>query len=294
MHLGRQHANYGRGEHTIELGIADEPEAIAARLMEQLRSKQCDPPKLPQVGLELMELARRPDVDFRQFSAVIEKDPLLAAKVLRIAQSPAYATSVPLKTLPQALSRLGLGTVADIVLEASMNLTLFRAPGLDEVMNELRRHSTATAYIARIISAHTRFDDDYAFLCGLLHDIGIVAGIIVLTRSGETLPPYDTKLKPALVRIHERAAAALAEEWKLAPEVGWVISHHHQLRFKGRIHGVAAAVALADYLAGQLGMGARHHSPTTLLVEARAALRLEGPVLDRIRAEAQEAIAGIE
>ena len=290
---GRRAHNYGKGEHTIELGLAADPQEIGRRLMAQFRQKGYEPPKLPRIGLELMELSRRPEVDFNVVSQLLEKDPLLAARVLRIAQSPAYATAVAAKTLPQALGRLGLRTVADIVLEASMNLTVFRAPGFEDAMDRLRRHSTATAYVARIVARHTPHDGEHAFLCGLLHDIGIVACLIALAQSGEDVPTYK-ELKPALVRVHERAAEALAKLWELPPEVAWVIGNHHQIVIGGRVHPVAAIVSLAAHLAGQLGFGSGHQTPTPRLLQARESLGLQGAALDRIREEAEGAVAGIE
>jgi HD-like signal output (HDOD) protein len=295
MRASRGGINHGKGEHGIRLAPEQAPSDASRRLLALFQSPAYEPPKLPRVAIELLELSRRSDVDTAHVAALIEKDPMLAAKVLSYAQSPAYATSMPLRSLQQALARLGLRTVADMVLEASMNMTVFRARGFEEPMEKLRRHSTATAYIARIIGRYTPHDDDYAFLCGLMHDVGLVAAMIALApgrREGK-VPGYDV-LAPTLVAVHEEASGLLAKHWKLPVEVQWVLGHHHHVQIQGRPHPIAAVVALADNLAARFGFGDDHRTKPEILRMARKTLGLEGAVVPLILELAEEAVAGLK
>jgi HD-like signal output (HDOD) protein len=151
---------------------------VHVRLLRLFASPSYQPPKLPQVALEIMELSQRPEVSFDEVSAVLEKDPLLAAKVLSIAQSAVYAPRSPILSLRQATIRLGLKTLRDLVLEAAVSMRVFRAPGYGEAMERLSRHSTATAYLLRALCRRTGIDAEYAFLCGLLHDVGLAACLL--------------------------------------------------------------------------------------------------------------------
>ena len=153
-----------------------------------------------------MQLARRPDVTFPMVAALLQKEPLLATQVLRIAQSPVYRRAEPVRSLEQAASLLGLRALADLFLQASLTARVFRAPAYEGTMNRLRDHAVATAITARLVCRETAFSDDYAFLCGLLHDVGTAACIIVLADSaarGKTDPLPLHLVWPVINGMHE-------------------------------------------------------------------------------------------
>jgi HD-like signal output (HDOD) protein len=64
---------------------------VHVRLLRLFASPSYRPPLLPAVALEIMQLSRRPSATFEEVVAILEHDPILAAKVLSIAQSVFYA-----------------------------------------------------------------------------------------------------------------------------------------------------------------------------------------------------------
>src|SRR5690349_20922299 len=82
------------------------PEELKQRLLGLFRSPNYHPPVLPAVALALTELSRRPNVAFTDVIATLERDPIIAAEVLRVAQSPFYSSRTPIKSLHEALNRL--------------------------------------------------------------------------------------------------------------------------------------------------------------------------------------------
>ena len=167
-------------EASLSLGGLDRFDVVA-HLQRTFSSPSYKPPMLPQVAVELLQLAQQPDVDFEDAVALLEKDPVLATRVLSIAQSATYASRSPISTLHQATVRLGLKTMRDVVLEAALNLKVFRVPGFEAAMERLARHSTATAHIMRAICRRTRVETEFAFLCGLIHDVGFAASLLALS-----------------------------------------------------------------------------------------------------------------
>ena len=85
------------------------------------------PPVLPTVAFEIHELTRHPDADFVRIQRLLEKDAVLAAKVLQMAQSPVYARGTPVQSLRDAVSRIGLDRIRDAVWEVAVGLRVFRA-----------------------------------------------------------------------------------------------------------------------------------------------------------------------
>jgi HD-like signal output (HDOD) protein len=214
------------------------------------------PPVLPKVGLELITLSRSANVEIGQIVHLLEQDALIAAAVLRQAQSAYYARGIPIRSLHEAIVRLGLDTISDLFLAQSMAMRVFRANGYEEPMERLRAHGTATAHIARFVCRETAIYDEYAFLCGLLHDVGMAASLIVLAsgRVRANVPSFE-KAWPAVCDAHEEAGAALCTLWKLPADVAYVVGAHHQPRPGHPVHPLAAVVRIAESIASELGFG---------------------------------------
>jgi HD-like signal output (HDOD) protein len=271
------------------------------RLLRLFASPSYRPPVLPAVAIDILRLSQRQTVDFDEVVAVLERDPILAAKVLSIAQSAFYAALSPIMSLKQATVRLGMKTVRDLVLEAAMKLRVFRAPGYDAVMERLARHSTTTAYLIRALCRKTAIQADYAFLCGLLHDVGIAACLLALSDEprGGTIP-FET-LGSVLHEVHENASGLVTRLWGLPSEIQRVAGSHHHLELGGRPHPVNAALIVAEGFANELGAGMTPAEAVTwndkldssspdLFASACTALGLDDEGLASARAEAAEIV----
>jgi HD-like signal output (HDOD) protein len=169
---------------------------------------------------------------------------------------------------------------------------VFRAPGYAEPMAELRRHSAFTAEAARLISRSTCGLDSFAFLCGLLHDVGIAACILALSGPLRALAPQGfARAWPCVRDIHESCSEVLAKIWGLPPDVALVLRLHHEPRMDGRMHPLAAVVKLADCYAAQLGFGFMTDAETDSLPQMAAALGLSGAVLEHLGDSLEELAA---
>jgi HD-like signal output (HDOD) protein len=251
----RQRENYGNGSHAIETNELDLSSTLAERIRKQFASPAYQPPALPVVATKLLELSREADVDFRRICAVLEQDPMLTGKVMARAQSAVYAGATPTRTLHDALVRLGLATIRNLVLEMAFNLTVFRAPSFEKPMEALRAHSLAVAYAARLVARHTAVDAEYAFLCGLLHDVGISAALILLGTEPAATRPSVAQIWTSLPWIHEDLSGQVTKLWKLPPEVQLIVGQHHRIHSGGFAHPAIATLRLAEGLAEELDLG---------------------------------------
>lgn len=297
----KQRADYGRGEYQIEaLDFLLGPDAMTQHLRRTLASPSYRPPLLPSIALELMKLTRQPGVSLAEVRQLLERDPLLAAKVLQLAQSALYARGAPVRSLHEAINRLGLRTLADLFLQTVLSMRVFRAEGYDAPMASLLRHSMLTAHVARLACRMTSLPDEYAFICGLLHDAGMAAGLLIFADSagsraardgerGKPAPPSYDEVAAALYAVHEEASAILAEAWQLTPDIRIVIGSHHHLRSSGdRVHPLAAVVCVADFIASQAGAGMGSESDAAQAELAGKELRFTRSNLDELAARARE------
>lgn len=213
-------------------------------------------PMLPEVASEAVALANDPSVAMNRLERVIVRDPVLAARVLAVASSPAYG-GVQLRTLGAALQRLGTGTVRDILYQGVMECHVFR--GSDERAARVERdHAVAVGRLAKALGRLRGAENELAFLCGLLHDIGNVA-----LRSLQGHPALAGLERPDVLRVfelaHTAAGARMAMAWKLpAVVVEAVRRHHRHAGFApdgGGYSEIGHVIAAADRVVTQLGIG---------------------------------------
>jgi putative nucleotidyltransferase with HDIG domain len=209
---------------------------------------------LPSVALEIHHLSCSADIDTDKLINVLERDPMLAGHVLKVANSPAFRGRDPESSLRTAVLRLGLKNLGEVVFELALHMRVFRSADYSDAMEDLRRHSTACANLCRMLAARTGQDPENAFLCGLLHDIGIAGILIVLGENAKSQSTLDPSVIDEVVRqTHEEVSGMLVQLWKLPPEISQVVSRHHQAVVTGDAPTLSAVVALADSLAVKLG-----------------------------------------
>jgi HD-like signal output (HDOD) protein len=294
---------YGHGEHSINSDgiLVESAAAFAKRLRAHFASPGYTPPLLPAVALEVYGLSQQSNVDVAKVVEVMRKDPMLAGRVLKIAQSAAFAPVGIITSLQDAVVRLGLRNLSEIVWEVSLGTRVFRSHTYAKPMEMVRHHSTACAYLARMVSGFTSIASEYAFLCGLLHDIGMAAALILLDEQKATAEGLDPLLLgPALQQCHQEASAVVAGLWKLPADVRLVLGHHHDVVIDGLVHPLAAVVALAEDLTRDFGLGivlSGHDCDVTgeaVLARARTALGFNQTRMDKLRQEAQKVISTLE
>jgi HD-like signal output (HDOD) protein len=270
-------------------GISEEE--LVANLKSVFESATYKPPTLPTVALEVHELSHKPDVEVGQIVKTLEKDPVLAAQVLKLSKAALYGASAAVTSLKQAVVRLGLNTLRNAVLEAAMGMRVFRAEGYSDRLEELRRHSVACAHLSKAICRASGLDEDRGFLCGLLHDMGIAAALIVLgdVPRGQSRLPLDDKAWRAILHIHQEAGGRIVQLWGLPHEIALVLRHHHPVAILGVPHPFASAVRIAESLASSIGMGFNEGEQTEeSLFLAKQALKLDDEGMAKLKATAEK------
>lgn len=225
---------------------------LAVRLQQLFRDPRYQPPTPPSVAMELVALSRRSEVEVDDAVQLFARDPMLAAKVLKVARSPLYgARNIP--TLKDAVVRLGMRRLHHIVLEAALEMRVFRSAAYGPWMEKVRRHSIAVGHVAGHIAYLGSVDPDQALVAGLVHDVGLAAAIGAVGDRAKDFADVDKEgLAAALKDVHAELGAVVAEAWQLAPEVRLVVGGHHEI--KRRADPLLATVVVAEALCGGRGM----------------------------------------
>jgi HD-like signal output (HDOD) protein len=176
-------------------------------------------------------------LDARQIAEVIQREPALAARVLKVANSAFYGSSRNVGTLDRALMLLGLDSVRGIAAAACLDRSVARRSQQAPIdPRALALHSVASAYAAEALTRRCgRAIPTEAFMAALLHDFGVPvqervdsAGVKQLLDAISSDPEAQiSELEARLVQVtHSRCAEVVFENWRL-PQAIVVAAKHH-------------------------------------------------------------------
>ncbi len=133
-------------------------------------------PSPPGIAMQVVALAQDPDAGVSEVADLVQKDPALAARILRAANSPLYARNREITNVRQALMLLGLHATLSLALGFSLVAGLKEDGDSRIDYPAFWRHAVLSAMISRMLAEHLRLDRaEDVFLMALLQDIGVLA-----------------------------------------------------------------------------------------------------------------------
>ncbi|HET6586049.1 MAG TPA: HDOD domain-containing protein, partial [Nannocystaceae bacterium] len=191
---------------------------------------------------------------FREVDKVVRTDPVLAARVLSVANSPLFRPPGPITSLRVALLRLGWNNLRSILLQAIAEAHVFPRGPRREIASA-RLHAVAVAHLHRQLAQSLGLDGEHAFACGLLHDLGRPMLYAVL--SAKEAPVVDRERRNEIVdRLHCHVGDRVAKRWCLPDVVARSCRHHHEEVTDGSVsHIGSATIALSEALAERCSLG---------------------------------------
>ena len=171
-----------------------------------------------------------------------------------------FAPRMPIVSVRDAIVRIGLSNVSDIVMMVVTSSTMFRIRGFDEYVAKVTSRFPATALAARLIASTMRLPSESAFTAGLLHDIGSLILLDHCVKTGKVRqemtqePVFYSVIMDALYANHAQVGAAVCKVWKLPSSTVEAAAHHHEYKLGGH-HFSANLVAAADSFADAMGIG---------------------------------------
>jgi HD-like signal output (HDOD) protein len=208
-------------------------------------------PLLPQVVGEVLALTSNPDVDIREFAALIHRDQALAGHVLRIANSAAFGGGEIIVSLQQAITRLGLKLLSEITVAVSLKGEIFCAPEFSREAKRIWRHALASGAYGKEAARMKRTNVEGQFLCGLLHTMGQPVLLKAIADLNAAQPPGLAAggAWQLTEELHGRVGEYLAETWKLPQQVRVCCAHYRNYAAAPAFREETAMTYLADRLA---------------------------------------------
>lgn len=195
------------------------------------------PPFSPILSKLLASLAGE-DVSFIVLGDLIEKDTVVAANILKLVNSAAYARRSEVNSVRRALSVLGIEKVRNTVLGMSISRMMNQAkPPAGWSMERFNKHAAAVAMLGDMLAQNVRSEyPEGAFVAGLLHDIGrLLIAIGLPNEYAEILRLYANSAKSwfacehqVLGFHHAGLSADAMHAWKLPDPIRDAIHFHHE------------------------------------------------------------------
>lgn len=255
IHLDRRATNGAEAA-----GEAIKGEALKARILKRVKEL----PPMPQTVFKAREILGDPKSSAQEVARLLETDQAIAAKILKMANSPYYGVMGKVSSIQHASVVLGYKTLAEIVTLAGGSAVLGSTlEGYDLAAGDLWRHSLGVAFGSKIIASrkHPALAND-AFAAGLIHDVGkLVLDPYVKERkeafqafmAGEQRP-FLLAEKEILGFDHGEIASELCKAWNVPQTLLNAIRHHHAPA-KGNGNVLTAMVHTADVIALMSGIG---------------------------------------
>jgi putative nucleotidyltransferase with HDIG domain len=219
-------------------------------------------PPSPRLLVKLLEMFKDPDLNLDEVVRLLSYDPSFTAEVLKRCNSAYFGGAKPAEDMLEAVSRLGLQEIYNIVLAMFAASAILQAQAAGSAHVEiLWRHSVAVAVGAEVLANGAGECCPTAFTAGLLHEVGKV----IMVSKDKTR--YALVVENAAVRKrslivtereqygfdHAEAGARLLGRWSLPPNIVEAVRHHHDLAGAGEFERLAAMVQLANLVAHATG-----------------------------------------
>ncbi|MBI9078011.1 MAG: HDOD domain-containing protein [Desulfatibacillum sp.] len=256
-------------------------------------------PPMPSVIEKARKVMDDPKANLRALGQILEKDQGIAARILRLANSPYYGMAGTVASIDRAIVVLGRKALSEILSMAAMSVFAGRDyVGYGLTGEEMWWHTIAVAIGAKTIAekVRPRLAED-AFATGLIHDAGkLVLDKFVLENKGafdqliNSGKTAVTAEKETLGWNHCEIASQICQSWKVPKHMAQAVMHHHTPA-KAENKALACIVHLADGMAHvcatEIGMPS---SPFKMDKNAVQLLGLEPLEMNTIMNSIQESV----
>ncbi|MCX7015240.1 MAG: HDOD domain-containing protein [Candidatus Sumerlaeota bacterium] len=261
----------------------EEHNPSARRTLERIIQRGAALPAMPATGAELMAIGRQPidRVDIQRVVSLVECDPGLTARLLRVANSPFFGLGGRVTGVRHALTLLGLDEALNIFNYHLLSSMMAKIPVLDGFASEqFWIHSWACATTARFFGRPeflVRSLPGELGMAGLLHDVGKSVLALNLSDDFQRCLHYargkGVRLDQAEQEIlgvdHAMLGAYLLERWNLPQTILDGVRWHHDPGQAGATtREIASLIQLADIIANQCAVGSAGNPVEPSLEEA--------------------------
>ena len=236
---------------------------MATIISERLKDIEELPPA-PKTLSEVLHKLDAISTSAKTLEDIIKQDPVLTAKILKIANSPYYGLSGEVNSISKAVVVLGIEEIRNLVIALSVTSTFSGTVEIKQfTANDLWLHSVGVGYCSKLLGERCGdLDTEELFTIGLIHDIGRFLMPIYFKEELEQALATSEEKGVGLVDAeiqhgisHAEIGALLAAWWKFSDMVITSIRYHHAPKGAGDHVKGASVIYVADQLVQKVGGG---------------------------------------
>ncbi len=245
-------------------------------------------PTIPDLALRIIRALEDPEVDLDQVAEWIEREPVLAARVVRLARSPMFGALGPDGSLRRAILLLGTSETRRVVLSVAIMNCLPELPAPLSVVS-FWTLGLGTALAARHLAQDLKYGNpEWAYLAGLVHSLGEAYLAVRFTpryqqaieHALERRAPFETTIAQEFGINHPSICAEILRCWSFPEAIAEAVEFHLEPDCAPNQRSLASLVFVADRVCRDLGLGPvdPSHVPRIWVDEIPADLfeRIEG------------------
>jgi HD-like signal output (HDOD) protein len=214
----------------------------------------------------LIKVINDPKSDASDLKKIIEIDPILAIRLLKIANSAYYGPSKTISEIQEAIVFIGFKGV----LELALSQKVYEIFNNDEMIDGFSRkllwkHCVAVAVCGKLIyEKEYNKSGDSIYVAGLLHDFGIIVLDQLVQKNFEYILKKTKETNNNLINLetsllgydHTEVGNALVRDWDLPVEIAEsVANHHHPEEVEEKYTQMAYTIYVANYIIQQKKIG---------------------------------------
>jgi len=263
---------------------------------EYISAGRIELPVLDKTAIRIQEMMAKGEYDPVAVERLVVSDPALSGSLLRHANSSFFGGIEKVLTVRDAIVRLGVKRVAELVLlstigeQYQLSNEIFR-----DFATRLWRHAVGAGLGAQWLAKKTMANRvQEAFLAGLMHDIGKLLLLRVLDElvRAKTLKfmPSEDLILELLDGLHCSCGEMLLQYWNLPDAYAVVVRAHHDEDYPEN-ETLLSCVRLADLACNRLGIGIGPPSDINLAASIEAQrLRVSEIVLAELEIVLEDAM----
>ena len=217
-----------------------------------LRKSSIEPHPLRSIVDEVFYATQGGPFNIRTLAARVSQDQIFEEKLIQITDCPYYAGKTPIPSMAQLIQRLGPTGFRCVAMQAFLELEIFESETWQPQLLDIYRYSVVVAHISRIISRLTSVHGDTAFLCGLLHRIGMAVPLRTLPDNNSE-PALAAEIWSALEICHPILGNLIVKAWGMNEDLQVAIGIYGLVYHEEKPNMLSACTLLAETLATQLG-----------------------------------------
>jgi len=194
-------------------------ETIKSDLTSAIENDKLVLPTLPEVALQVRDIAESEDSAIADLVRVISNDTALSARIIRVCNSPLFRGSRAIENLNMAVSRLGMAYTSNLAMGLAME-QMFQATSdmVDKRLRATWQTSTEVAGICHVLAQHyTKLKPDQATLAGLVHLIGVLP--ILRYVEDQDIQISSIMLDNVIEQLHPRIGSLILKKWDFPKEL---------------------------------------------------------------------------